>query len=46
MIAEDFWNFLGSGDIFNDLLGCFDRAGRHLKPQIDHHFTRFKNERL
>lgn len=41
-VAEEFWNFLGNGDIYLELLECFERVGIELKPKIDARFAQFK----
>lgn len=41
-VAEEFWNFLGNGEIYMELLDCFERVGIELKPKIDARFAQFK----
>jgi len=41
-VAEQFWDFLGGHGAYNDLLGCFEKAGIELRPEIDEYFERFK----
>ena len=41
-VAEEFWNFLGNGEIYLELLKCFERVGIELKPKIDARFAQFK----
>ena len=41
-VAEEFWNFLGGGDVYSELLDCFEKAGVELKPEIDARFSKFK----
>ena len=41
-VAEEFWNFLGNGNIYDELLDCFEKVGIELKPEIDNRFARFK----
>lgn len=41
MVAEEFWDFLGGTGAYNDLLGCFEKAGIELRPEIDSYFQRF-----
>lgn len=41
MVGNEFWNFIGGGDVYNDLLGCFERVGIELRPEIDNYFARF-----
>ncbi|OUD12889.1 TdeIII family type II restriction endonuclease [Thioflexithrix psekupsensis] len=40
-VAEEFWDYLGGTDTFNDLLHCFELAGMVLKPEIDDYFNQF-----
>jgi type II restriction enzyme len=41
MVAEEFWDFLGGENTYNDLLHCFERAGIELRPEIDAYFSRY-----
>lgn len=41
-VAEEFWDFLGGKGTYLDLLGCFERAGIELRPEIDEYFSKFK----
>jgi len=41
MVAENFWDFLGGKDAYNELLDCFEKAGIELRPEIDEYFARF-----
>jgi hypothetical protein len=41
-VAEEFWNYLGEKDAFNDLLDCFESAGLAMQSEIDEYFSRFK----
>ena len=40
-VAEEFWNFLGCGNVYEDVLGCFEKVGIELKPEIDDCFAQF-----
>jgi type II restriction enzyme len=40
-VAEEFWDFLGGENTYNDLLDCFERIGIELRPEIDDYFSRF-----
>ncbi len=40
-VAEDFWNFLGGEDTYNDLLQCFECVGIELRGEIDEYFLTF-----
>ena len=42
MVANEFWDFLGGEGTYDDLLGCFERAGIELRPEIDKYFEKFK----
>jgi len=41
-VAEELWDFLGNGDIYTELLDCFERAGIELRPEVDIYFSKFK----
>jgi len=41
-VAEEFWDFLGGGGSYLELLGCFERVGIELRPEIDEYFSKFK----
>ena len=41
-VAEEFWDFLGGKGTYKELLGCFERVGIELRPEIDKYFSRFK----
>lgn len=38
-VAEEFWDFLGGEDTFEDLLQIFEHVGSSLRPEIDDKFT-------
>lgn len=40
-VAAEFWDFLGGIGAYNELLGCFERVGIELRPEIDEYFSRF-----
>ncbi len=40
-VAEEFWDFLGKDETFEDLLSCFERVGILMKPEIDDYFSKF-----
>lgn len=42
LVAAEFWNFIGQGETYEELLDCFERAGKELRPEIDEYFGRFK----
>ena len=41
LIAEEFWNFLGNGDVYESVLDCFEEVGIELRTEIDHRFSTF-----
>ena len=41
MVGDEFWNFLAGADIYEELLDCFERVGRKMKPEIDARFSQF-----
>jgi hypothetical protein len=40
-LAEVFWEFVGGKGAYEELLGCFERVGIELRPEIDDYFKRF-----
>ena len=44
VVANEFWDFLGGDNTYNDLLGCFERVGIELRNEIDAYFSRFNNK--
>lgn len=44
MVAEEFWDFLSGEGTYLDLLGCFEKAGIELRPEIDKYFSQFRRE--
>ncbi len=41
-VANEFWDYLGGNDTFDDLLNCFEIAGSELQEEIDNYFKKFK----
>lgn len=41
-VAEEFWDFLGGEDIYQDLLKCFERVGVQMREEIDDYFKKFR----
>lgn len=41
LVANEFWDFLGGENTYDDLLGCFERVGIELRDEIDDYFGRF-----
>ena len=43
LIGREFWNFLGGGkEVYEELLGCFERAGEKIRPRM----SEFLQDRL
>ena len=40
-VADEFWDFLGGKNTYQDLLNCFERVGIELRDEIDSYFSRF-----
>ena len=40
-VANEFWDFLGGKGTYEELLGCFERVGSELRPEIDKYFAKF-----
>lgn len=40
-VAEEFWDFLGGRDSYQQLLDIFERVGVELRPEIDEYFARY-----
>lgn len=43
-VANEFWDFLGGKDTYEDLLGCFERVGIELRSEIDEYFKKFNKK--
>lgn len=41
-VAEELWDFLGNDGAYEELLNCFERVGKELRPEIDAYFSKFK----
>ena len=41
-VAEEFWNFLGGENCYEDLLDCFERVGIDLRDEIEEYLARFR----
>lgn len=39
-VAEEFWNFLGGTDTYNQLLDILEQTGIELRPEIDNYFLK------
>ncbi len=42
MVGEEFWNFIGGDNSYEDLLKCFEQVGIEMRDEIDTYFQRFK----
>ncbi len=42
LVGEEFWNFVGSGEIYEDLLDVFQEIGEQLRAEIDEKFAEFR----
>ena len=42
LVGEELWDFIGGEGAYNDLLGCFERAGIEMRSEIDAYFSKFK----
>lgn len=40
-VAEEFWDFLGGENTYQDLLDIFERVGIELRPENDDYFQKF-----
>lgn len=40
-VANEFWDFLGGENAYNDLLNCFEKVGIELRDEIDEYFQQF-----
>ena len=40
-VAEEFWDFLGGENAYEELLNCFERVGIELRPEVDAYFNKF-----
>lgn len=43
-VADEFWNFMGGKNSYEDLLGCFERVGIELGNEIDEYFKKFNKK--
>ena len=43
-VAENFWDFLGGKGAYTDLLDCFEKSGKELRPEIDEYFAKFNKQ--
>jgi len=45
LVGEDFWNFVASDNIYEELLDVFQGVGEELRDEIDAKFAEFRIER-
>ncbi|MGQ9665200.1 MAG: TdeIII family type II restriction endonuclease [bacterium] len=38
LVGEEFWNFVASGNIYEELLNVFQKVGEELREEIDKKF--------
>ncbi|WP_320415041.1 TdeIII family type II restriction endonuclease [Candidatus Thermokryptus mobilis] len=43
LVGEEFWNFVGSDNIYEELLDIFQKVGEELRDEIDEKFAEFRN---
>ncbi len=41
-VAQEFWNFLGGKNAYEEILNCFERVGIKMRKEIDDYFLKFK----
>lgn len=41
-VAEEFWDFIGGENSYNDILLCFEEVGIVMREEIDEYFYKFK----
>ena len=42
LVGEDFWNFVASDNIYEELLDVFQEVGEELRAEIDEKFAEFR----
>ncbi len=45
LVGEEFWNFVASDNIYEELLDVFQKVGEKLRKEIDEKFSEFRKER-
>jgi len=45
LVGEDFWNFVASDSIYDELLDIFQKVGEELRTEIDRKFGEFRRIR-
>ena len=41
-VADEFWDFLGGKNSYEELLNCFERVGIKMREEVDNYFSKFK----
>jgi len=44
LVGKEFWNFVASNDIYEELLDVFQKVGEELREEIDKKFTELRRE--
>ena len=44
LVGEEFWNFVGNDNIYDDLLDVFQETGNELREEIDRKFAQFQKK--
>lgn len=45
LVGEEFWNFVASDNIYEELLDIFQKVGEELRDEIDKKFAEFRREK-
>lgn len=45
LVGEEFWNFVASDNIYEELLDVFQKVGEELREEIDKKFSEFRREK-
>jgi len=45
LVGEEFWNFVASDNIYEELLDVFQKVGEELRDEIDKKFAEFRREK-
>jgi len=45
LVGEDFWNFVASDNIYEELLDVFQEVGEDLRAEVDKKFAEFRMRR-
>jgi len=44
LVGKEFWNFVASDNIYEELLDVFQKVGEELREEIDKKFAEFRRE--